>query len=59
LVTPALPLAFRPIELVGMGGAAAIVAVVVNDGRSRRKEGALLIGFYAAFVLSVYLVGDR
>jgi Ca2+:H+ antiporter len=59
LVTPALPLAFRPIELVGMGGAAAIVAVVIRDGRSRRREGALLIGSYAAFVLWVYLAGDR
>jgi Ca2+:H+ antiporter len=58
-VTPALPLAFRPVEIVGMGGAAVIVAFVVRDGRSRRWEGALLIGFYALFVLWVYLVGDR
>ncbi|HEX7310816.1 MAG TPA: calcium/proton exchanger [Gaiellaceae bacterium] len=59
LVKPALPLAFRPIELIGMGGAALLVALVVRDGRSRRWEGGLLITFYAAFVLWVYLVGDR
>ena len=59
LVTPALPLTFRPIELIGMGGAALVVAVVIRDGVSRRREGGLLIAVYAAFALSVYLVGDR
>jgi Ca2+:H+ antiporter len=59
LVTPALALAFRPIELVGMGGAAAIVALIAYDGRSRRWEGWLLLGVYAAFVGWVLLAGDR
>ena len=59
VVTPALPLSFRPIELIGMGGAAAFVALVVRDARSRRREGAFLIALYGAFVLSIYLVGDR
>ena len=59
LVTPALPLSFRPIELIGMGGAALLVGLVVRDGISRRREGGLLITVYAAFVLWVYLVGDR
>ena len=59
VVRPALPLSFRPIELAGMGGAAVFVAFVIRDGRSRRWEGALLIGVYAAFVLWIYLVGDR
>jgi Ca2+:H+ antiporter len=58
-IKPALPLSFRPIELIGMGGAAAIVAFVVRDGRSKRWEGALLIAVYAAFVVAVYLTGDR
>ena len=58
-VTPALPLSFRPIELAGMGGAAAFVGFVVRDGRSRRWEGALLIAVYAAFVVWIYLAGDR
>jgi Ca2+:H+ antiporter len=59
VVTPALPLSFRPIELIGMGGAALFVGFVVRDGISRRREGGFLIAVYVAFVLSVYLVGDR
>jgi Ca2+:H+ antiporter len=59
LVTPALPLSFRPIELAGMGGAAAVVAFVIRDGRSDRREGALLMGCYAAFVVGVLIAGDR
>jgi Ca2+:H+ antiporter len=59
VVTPALPLSFRPIELIGMGGAALLVGFVVRDGISRRREGGLLISVYAAFVLWVFLVGDR
>jgi Ca2+:H+ antiporter len=58
-VKPALPLSFRPIELIGMGGAAAFVGFVIRDGRSKRWEGALLIAVYAAFVVWIYLVGDR
>ena len=54
-----LPLSFRPIELIGMGGAAAGVGFVIRDGRSRRWEGSLLIAVYAAFVIGVYLAGDR
>jgi Ca2+:H+ antiporter len=59
VIKPALPLSFRPIELIGMGGAAAFVAFVVRDGRSKRWEGALLIAVYAAFVAWIYLAGDR
>jgi Ca2+:H+ antiporter len=58
-VTPALPLSFRPIELAGMGGAAAFVAFVLRDGRSRRWEGALLMAVYAGFVVWIFLTGDR
>jgi len=58
-VTPALPLTFRPIELIGMGGAAAGVGFVIHDGRSRRWEGALLISVYVLFVVAVLLAGDR
>jgi Ca2+:H+ antiporter len=59
VVKPPLPLTFRPIELIGMGGAALIVGFVVRDGRSRRWEGALLITFYLAFAVSILIVGDR
>jgi Ca2+:H+ antiporter len=54
-----LALAFRPIELIAMGASAVFVAFVVADGRSRRWEGVLLIGVYAAFALVCLLVGDR
>jgi Ca2+:H+ antiporter len=54
-----LALAFRPVELIAMGAAAVIVAFVVRDGRSRRWEGAFLIGVYAAMVVWFLLEGDR
>ena len=59
LVSPALPLAFRPVELAAMGGAALFVLVVTADGRSRRWEGFLLVAVYAAIVGGFYAVGDR
>ena len=54
-----LALAFRPIELIAMGGAAAFVAFVIRDGRSRRWEGVLLVGVYAALVVWFLAAGDR
>ena len=39
--THPLSLAFRPIELIAMGGAAILVGFVIRDGRARRWEGAL------------------
>ena len=41
-----LSLAFRPIELVTMGGAAALVGLAAIDGRTKRWEGGVLIGLY-------------
>ncbi len=55
----ALPLSFRPIELAAMGGAAAFVAFVISDGRSRRWEGFLLVGVYAAVAVAFGVAGDR
>jgi Ca2+:H+ antiporter len=54
-----LALAFRPIELIGMGGAGVLVAFVIRDGRARRWEGALLISLYAGFALACLILGDR
>ena len=59
LVKPALPLSFRPIELAAMGGSALIVAFVLRDGRSRRWEGALLVGLYAVAAAGFLIAGDR
>jgi Ca2+:H+ antiporter len=59
LVTPALPLTFRPIELGAMGAAAVVVALAVVSGRSRRREGALLVALYVAAALAFGFAGDR
>ena len=42
-----------------MAGAAALVAATVWDGRSRRREGALLVAAYVATVLGFLLGGGR
>jgi Ca2+:H+ antiporter len=54
-----LALSFRPIELIAMGGAAGFVAFVIRDGRSKRWEGLLLIGVYAALAVWFLAAGDR
>jgi Ca2+:H+ antiporter len=58
-VTPALSLAFRPIELASMGAAALFVAFVIHDGKARRWEGTLLVAVYAAVVAAFWVAGDR
>jgi Ca2+:H+ antiporter len=55
LVGPGLPLAFRVIEIVTMAGAAVVAAVLIWDGRSRRRDGALLVGAYGVAVVAYYL----
>ena len=59
LVRPALPLSFRPIELAAMGGAAALVALLLADGRGRRWEGFLLVAVYVGVAVGFYVAGDR
>ena len=59
VVKPALPLAFRPIELIAMGASAFFVAIVIRDGWVRRWEGAMLIAVYAGLVVAFALAGDR
>jgi Ca2+:H+ antiporter len=59
VVRPPLPLAFRPIELATMAGAALLVGAVVWDRRGTRREGVLLVVAYAACVLAYYLSGNR
>jgi Ca2+:H+ antiporter len=59
LVTPALPLTFRPVELVAMGASAVVVAFVLRDGIARRWEGVLLVAFYVATAAGFWIAGDR
>jgi Ca2+:H+ antiporter len=54
-----LPLSFRPVELLAMGGAGIVVAMTVADGRSKRWEGYLLIGLYVVAVVAFGFSGDR
>jgi Ca2+:H+ antiporter len=54
-----LTLAFRPVELIAMGASAVFVGYVIQDGRSRRWEGGLLIGVYAVLAAVFFLLGDR
>ena len=54
-----LALSFRPIELAAMGGAALFVAIVIRDGISKRWEGWMLVGVYAAVATAFLVAGDR
>ena len=58
-IKPALPLAFRPIELIAMGASALFVLIVLRDGRVYRWEGVMLISVYAALVVAFGFAGDR
>jgi Ca2+:H+ antiporter len=53
-----LPLAFRPVELATMAGAAVGVFLVIFDARARRWEGFALLGGYAACVVAYWFAGD-
>jgi calcium/proton exchanger cax len=57
-MTP-LPLAFRPIELAAVGGAALFVAIASIDGKTRRWEGAMLVLLYVAVAAGFWIAGDR
>ena len=54
-----LTLAFRPVELGAMAAAAIFVGFVIRDGRSTRREGAVLISAYAVIAVVALAVGDR
>jgi Ca2+/H+ antiporter len=58
VVTPTLPLSFRPIELAAMGGSALFVALVIADGKARRSEGVLLLAAYVAAAAGFWIAGD-
>jgi Ca2+:H+ antiporter len=54
-----LPLAFRPIELIAMGGSVVFTALLLFDGRSSRSRGVVLIAAYVAVAAGFYAAGDR
>jgi Ca2+:H+ antiporter len=54
-----LALSFRPVELVAMGVAAVLPAIVLKPGRTTRVGGAVLLVAYAVLVVCFYLSGDR
>ena len=58
VVRPPIALAFRPVELATMGGAAILVALVVRDERVRRWEGFMLLAAYAVCVAWYWVAGD-
>jgi Ca2+:H+ antiporter len=54
-----LPLAFRPIELIAMGGSVVFTSLLLFDGRSSRSRGVVLIAAYVAVAAGFYAAGDR
>jgi Ca2+:H+ antiporter len=54
-----LALSFRPIELVAMGLAAVLPALVLSAGRTTRIGGAMLLVAYTALAVGFYVSGDR
>jgi Ca2+:H+ antiporter len=54
-----LTLAFRWVELGAMAVSAALVAGTLFDGRSHRREGAMLTAAYAVAVVVFYIAGNR
>jgi Ca2+:H+ antiporter len=57
--THELSLAFRWEELVAMAGAVALVGVTIADGKTRRREGMMLIAGYAGVVVGFLVAGNR
>jgi Ca2+:H+ antiporter len=54
-----LPLSFRWEEIAAMAGAVLIVALMVRDGHSRRREGRILLVAYLAVAVGFFFAGDR
>jgi Ca2+:H+ antiporter len=54
-----LPLAFRWEEAAAMAVAIVLTVAMVSDGRSHRREGALLVLAYAGVVAGFLVTGDR
>ncbi len=58
LIEP-LSLAFRPVEIIAVGGSVVFTALLLFNGHSTRWRGAVLIAAYVAVAVGFYAVGDR
>ena len=58
-VRPPLPLAFRPVELATIAGAAVFVGAIVWDRRGTRREGLLLLAAYIGVAIAYGFSGNR
>ena len=54
-----LTLSFRPVELVAMGAAAFLPAIVLAAGRTTRVGGTILLLAYSVLVAAFYVAGER
>jgi Ca2+:H+ antiporter len=54
-----MALSFRPIELVALGGAAVLPAIVLRNGGTTRGGGAILLVAYTVLAVAFYFSGDR
>jgi Ca2+:H+ antiporter len=58
LIDP-LALSFREVEIVVLGGAVAVTALLLAQGRSSRARGIALVGTYVAAAVAFFVAGDR
>jgi Ca2+:H+ antiporter len=58
LIEP-LALSFRVVEMACLGGAIALVSVVLYDGRTSRLRGAILVAAYVGIAIVFLAAGDR
>ena len=54
-----LALSFRVVELAAMAAGVALAGGAVADGRSDRREGAVLVAAYGVVALAFFLAGNR
>jgi Ca2+:H+ antiporter len=58
LIEP-LSLAFRPVEIIAVGGSVVFTALLLSGGQSSRWRGYALIAAYIAVAIGFFAVGDR
>ena len=52
-------LSFRPVEIAALAGSVVFAALVLSDGRSSRRRGALLLLGYGVVVVAFFVAGER